>query len=306
MRGQFLTPPVNLGLTTIQAVNDEMLLTTGAIPTRDAWIGRKIGEASDLIEAAAGKRLARARIIEPLTTTGGVEVFVDRTPIVAVNRLTYADGQDVDQDPLSMDDQDDPGDYHIDDAEAGALVLDTGWFSSMPQTVWLERRERNERARRDYRIDYWGGYLLPSDNLYRGGMTCTAAGQVITVPSGAMPLLVSGDRITLAGFQHNSGIVTVQSVDGLAITVFDSIADDAGGPNTSLVVQTLPPRWERYAIETVKSIILRRAHDDGVQTERLADWSATWSSGRAGGTDVVTYLPPSIAGDIDRRERRLV
>ncbi len=306
MRLVELVKPQQTALTTLATVNSELDLTTGQNTSRDQYLRDRIQEASDEIVRVANKRLARARVMEPIDGSGSTEALLELTPLVQVDSVTLL-GDEQTQDARD-DDADDYANFRVDDPEAGIIVTDSGWYNSRPVGIWLDKYEMNQTGRRDLRAKYWGGYLLPSDNVAASGITLDAATKKIALPAGfKVPLLCSGERVTLRGFAttSNNDAFTVVARSATDITVAESLTDEVGPSAGMLIVSTLPGDWERYCLQAVKSAYLSKKRDPKLLMEHLADWGATYDAGRAAGTDVTGILPSEVISDIERRNRRM-
>lgn len=300
------TPPQSTLLATLAMINAELNLTTGENASRDAWFEQQLQDASDAILLAAKRTIdfARQRVEEPLDATGSNQVLVSVTPVVQLDAVTMFD-QDLSIGARDTDGNvDDPIDVRVDDPEAGVLVCDAGFGNTRPIGLWLDRYEEPFTGRRDYRATYWGGCLVPGDDVSASGLTLTAATKTITWPTGRVaPLLCSGERVRFIGMA-NSGFRTVRSRTDTDVVVAETLTNET--PTSGLVqVRTSSGDWTRYCIQSVKAWYFAKLRDPKIMSERLADWSATYAMGRSGGADTVGILPDEVLMDIERRHSRM-
>lgn len=280
-----LVRPKSSLLTSLARVKAELKMDTSA---NDATLRTYITEASDTIMRELGYKVPRAQVRETVVGEGRSELLLSRTPVAKIDSVTI-DGVLVDPELYSVE------------PEPGILLHKHGWENTHHFGAWIDRYERTDLGRFDISIDYWGGALMPADDVLASGISVVSdeEGGSFVFPN--PPLLVEGDVIEAAGFddEENNGQFTVVSRDADKIVVASDLADEAIAPaGATITVRTLPPGLERLAVDTVKAWWLGRTRDPNVTSERIGDWSATWKDGAEYGV-----LPASVCKSLERYQR---
>jgi hypothetical protein len=238
-----LSRPRTMDLTTLAVVRVELDLSddlnASALAAENALLARYITRASRAISGITKREFARAVVRETCSPPYRT-ILLERYPVLGTPSVTVA-GQVLTDSTL--------------DAAAGILTLHTmpGYGSA------------------EYQIDYTAGYLLPSDDLTSNLISARAGDpeandNALVLQSGAFPLLVPGDVITIAGFlpEQNNGPATIVSRTADTLVLADIVLDDApAAEDITLTVATLPADLEAVCVATVRAWFLER------------QWSAT-------------------------------
>lgn len=151
--------------------------------------------------------------------------------------------------------------------ESAILHRETERWASIPQTFgWLTFAPGRDEAMLNYQVDYWAGWLLPSDNLVRKTtVTATASTKTYADSAGGFPLLVAGDVVRFSGFTNaaNNGQHVVVSRTASALVVAETLVNEtpAGTTPITCIVETLPRFLSRAVRELARSWYYARRMD---------------------------------------------
>ncbi len=134
-------------LTTISRVRAEIGNSTEDI---DDLLEHMVHEASDTIVKFTGREFKKETLVETLPGFGRPRLLLTRTPIVSISQISF-NGSTVSSTL-----------YVIEDADAGVVFKETGWFNTEQVGLVLTTRRVPGTAKRDYSVTYIGGYVLPS------------------------------------------------------------------------------------------------------------------------------------------------
>lgn len=139
-----MTSATNSLLTTVAKVKARAQVSGS---TDDAFLADCVREASSLIETETGRRFAMEKVRETIAGTGGLELLLERRPVLQVDLVT-CDGAEIDTEEIL-----------IDDPDAGILWREDGFYSG----PILERGLITEmlsayNSTRPWVIEYWAGY----------------------------------------------------------------------------------------------------------------------------------------------------
>jgi hypothetical protein len=137
-------------LTTIASAKTELGIADNDA-SKDTLLERWISEASGAIERRLGRKLRRVELTEKLAGSGGPELLLSRTPVVAVTKVVL-DGAELAA-----------GDYELEDPEAGILSREAGWPASGDACIGIARTPIPGTGARNVAVTYEGGYVLPND-----------------------------------------------------------------------------------------------------------------------------------------------
>lgn len=268
------TYPQHTDLTTLRRVKVELNLALTET-TYDELLGNLIAEASEAVESHCHREFARAVVTESVGGSGRLRLVASRTPLVSVSSVVFDDSTVGSTD------------YSIEDADAGFLYREMGWYWTVPADAYdLVPKWSASMTVPDYVVTYAGGYLLPGDNL--SSVTLSAATSTACIKDSAsnLPLCAAGDRITLSGWTqgtNNNKSMTVVTRTAAKITVDStSLTAEASTdiPRTLTVRQApygLPRDIERACLETVKAWYYARQHDPTVNNKQVGDLSLGYS-----------------------------
>lgn len=246
------------------------LTTPGAVRQRitapdsdDALLGTLITAASERIAKYCHRTWARELYSETFAGYQATTVMLSRPPLVNVTGVTYL-GTAV-------------TDYSVQDAEAGFLFRELLWDWTVGVGWNLTDYRVPDGERPSYTATYWGGYLLPSDNLAATTLSVDSTDQSFNDTASGFPLLTAGDLVTTSGFStpSNNGIFTVVSRTSAKVVVAtgSGLTTEANDPNRvyTLTVQTLPGDVEQAALETVKTWYLGRSLTGNIAEKSIGD-----------------------------------
>lgn len=252
------TPPQTTYLSTLQAIRDAVGVTTA---DADSRLDGYLSSGSDLIERTCRRSFGRGVFVETLKGYGTMDLVVSRRPVVAVSQVL-------------IDSVVDAG-WTIEDGPSGILSRASSlWPDSSRLAAHLSWVRDPVDGLRNISVTYTAGYLLPGDNLIeRTDISATALTKTLTRASGVWPLLVAGDRITVAGFKSstNTGTFTVVTRTSSTVTVAEALADEAAGPVVTVLVQTLPARLERAVLLLAKTWEQQKDRDPDLLARRVGD-----------------------------------
>ena len=266
------TPAQTRRLTRRENVKAELAITTAS---DDALFDRLIDQASRAIERYCRRPFPREVYTETLGGFGEVELMLARTPIVAVSSVLY------DLDVIT--------DYVVNDADAGILYRQVGWFWTAQVLSGLVGKQRwpgigdplprQEEPR--FTVGYTAGYLLPSQDLVGGTVSVAAADSSFNDSASGFPkLLQAGDLLVASGFQqaaNNGTFAVVGAPSAGKVRANAVLADEAAGAGKLLQVSSLPPDIEKAAIETVKAWYIDRQKSPHTRRERVSDLDMEWT-----------------------------
>ena len=133
-------------LTTVEAVESELGISSGSA---DAILGRYINEFSDLFESETGRPWHRDdSYTEAVKSVGDTQIQVSRRPIHSIGTIS-----------VKGDTVDGP-DYAIEDADAGIIRFDDGFWESTGVAIRRVKRHTRYFEQR-VNVTYDGGYVTP-------------------------------------------------------------------------------------------------------------------------------------------------
>jgi hypothetical protein len=136
-------------LTTVDAVKDELKIAASDT-SEDFQLAEWIERASDAIRTYCDREFARQTYQETLAGHGGTLLGLSRTPVVSVTSVAHK-GEPV-------------VDFTIEDAEAGLLHRENGWYRTVAGTFFLDVHPDPRGDLPDYKAIYVAGYLLPGED----------------------------------------------------------------------------------------------------------------------------------------------
>jgi hypothetical protein len=272
----YLTRPQTTAITTLARVKQELRIASDSVDAaRDAFLQQLIVEASDALPRQGGRQLARGQVREAKQGTDSTSMLLSLTPVVELDSVIWRN------DPIENTDDPDIPQWELIDPAAGLLFRYQTWVATGYLPVGIVRDALPGRSREDWKFTYWGGYLLPGDNVAASGYLVSASGRTITRRVGApvWPLLVSGDSVVVA-FPHNAGPFTVLARSDDVVTFLELLADDVGDASSSVAVQTLPPSASAIAAKVVKAWYNATYRPDPrITAESIGDYSYTLTPG---------------------------
>lgn len=146
-----LVPSTGQNLTSVTALRDYLGDTSTADATRRETAA--VSAASRWAEAFVGRPLSARLVRETVAGYGGRNLMLAARPVRAVVGLYTA--TDTGQARQAL-----PGDYRVEDAEAGLLSRDDGWSWTVPLLVDLGARPDAGQESRPWMVDYVAGYTL--------------------------------------------------------------------------------------------------------------------------------------------------
>lgn len=253
----YLTYPQTEALTTVA----RFVAETGSSADTDL-IQRLIERTSGEIEGRLDRKLARAQVTDRWQGVGLKQQVLTLPPLIDVVEVRNdGDAQDLTEiEPLS------------ETGEVAGILFNPARFSSTLRPLW--------------EADYWGGYLLPSDDVSATDISAASADNSFNRASGKWPLLRPDDRIIVGGFDTaalNDSWKVVSRTDAKVI-VDGTLSDDANAgspPNTiTVAVSTLPDELERACvILALNALQVSGQTAEGLVKvgERVGDLSVTWA-----------------------------
>lgn len=240
-----ITPPASTALTTLARVKDELLLSAGS---HDAFLTRLIHEASETIQAWAGRPLYRAEWRETRTGSARELLSLSRYPVASLGAVLLEDSAVTD--------------CEIGNAEAGLLFRPSGFGWSADPTEWS--------------VTYTAGWFLPGDDF--SGSISVAASDDSYNSTGFPALLRAGDLLYADGFTSaaNNGFKTVVTAITTKITVSAALVDDSAASRT-LALSNLPGWIERVVQTLVALAYHARDRDPALTDLSLGPASYAWS-----------------------------
>lgn len=138
-------------LTTVARAKTELGISDSS---QDTLLGLLLDEASDAIAVYCHRVWGRETVTETLPGTGRRLLGLSRTPLISITSIT--------EDDVAITD------YTIEDAAAGALARDNGWWPSIaagwdPEAYASQYILPTARQRWRYAITYQAGYILPEE-----------------------------------------------------------------------------------------------------------------------------------------------
>lgn len=249
---------------TVADVKLDLGITTTA---QDERIAEYIDEVSDGIVAFCNREFARAVIAERVPGDGSRSLMVSRTPVVALDAITFESRT------LRC--------AEVYSADGGILYHGDGFDDTRPVRQWIEAHIENDLSRQAFTVAYTGGFLMPGDDVLASGTLAVVASGTLRLTEGEWPILVSGDVIRTAGFTNaaNNRRLTVQALNDLDVIVAEPLVDEDAGAVVTVRVRTLPASLAGAAREAVRDRYLARNRDSQVVSEKIGDWSATYRGG---------------------------
>jgi len=141
-------------LTTVGAVKAELGIAD-ADTTHDPRLKRMINAASRWIERKLNRELARASVTEKLRGYGRDKLLLARYPIVSVTTIEV--------DGAAAVQGDGPADWDYESQAGGILYREDGWPLQARGYGDLTADIDPRKARRNVKVTYIGGYVLPKD-----------------------------------------------------------------------------------------------------------------------------------------------
>lgn len=207
------TPATARDLTTVEAIKDELGLPS-TDTTNDFLFAELIERATAAILTYTGKEFAKQTYQETLAGHGGNVLSLSRAPIVSVTSVAFR-GEPV-------------VDFTVEDAEAGILYRDFGWYDTATGAGALDWHPNPRGDRLDYKVIYVAGYVLPGQD----GRTLPR-----DLEKGCIEL-VKWYRDTKGG--GDIGRVQSKSIGDASITYFD---ESAQGPDLPRHIAVLLRPW---------------------------------------------------------------
>ena len=104
--------------------------------------------------------------------------------------------------------------------------------------------------RPDWKVGYWGGWLVPGDDFTSAAITfASGTPGTATLSAGRWPYVVNGDDITFAGTASNDGTFVVSNrVSDTVLELDNNVTDEAEGQTITVTVSNLPLDIERACI----------------------------------------------------------
>jgi hypothetical protein len=236
-----LTAPKTKLLTTVAAVRS---LAREALPTGWADSDHLIARVSDAIVNFCNRDFARVQVLETLPGFGNEYLTLTRCPVVAVSSVLYQG-----TDPVT--------DYTVEDPGAGLLYRAREWYWTANVGWRCDRYVVPNSERPDWWATYFGGWLLPDDDVSAAAdISALAADASINSVSGAFPPLAPGDQVVVSGFTTagNNGTFLVASTPAATahkVPLVATLVNENAGASVSVAVRTLPYDVEEAAIESV-------------------------------------------------------
>ena len=239
---ELLSAPHARNLSTLAAVKEEINL--GVDTSNDAFLLRLLGQATGEVEGHLGYPLYRAHVRESFAGDGGTELQLDRRPVRLLTEVAF-DGAAL---PLTG--------FDILAPELGLLVAVYGWSATV---------------RRDWAVSYWGGWLLPSDDMADAAFTAAGVDKSFNDAAGRFPILLPGEWVVAgAGWNvSNQGLRRVVTGTASKIVVEETLVDDSVGAVKALGFSTLPDPLERACLEHVKIRFHGRDRDPALKRGNL-------------------------------------
>lgn len=272
---QYLTYPRETALTTVARFVEETGSTADS-----ALIARLIDRTTSEIESKLGlkrgRRLGRGEATDRFEGTGLREQVLDLMPLVEIEAVRKnGAAQDLSR---------------IEPAPSGgSIVLNPDSFAgTFNRPLW--------------EVDYWAGYLMPSDDISSSAVSALASDNSFNLSSGQWPYLRAGDWVKVAGFTLETVLNTrhkVASRTATKLIVETAIASD--DPNTSpnntitVQVQTLPGDLERACVLLVLDALEPSAADAAglvKVSERVGDLAVSYSESQTRTSIVGNLLRP--------------
>jgi len=270
-----LTYPSSTDLTTLAELKAALQIT---VSTYDTLLSSKIRAASDAILSHCGREFARAKVEETVKGYGDTRLMLSLTPISSVVSVAQ------DSSPIT--------DYVVENAKVGFLYRRAGWDWTAQLGWSLSGTPIPGSEEAVFAATYYGGYLLPGDDMSSKTTISAANGDNSLNDSAAgFPLLAPGDRIRISGFATaaNNGAFTVVSRTASKVVVSGgTLATEVAGPSVSVAVRSLPYDVEEACIETAKAWYLQSARDPAVASRSVGDLSVSY---RAPSIDAGESLP---------------
>jgi hypothetical protein len=139
-----LTPATSFDLTTTAIVQAQMDL----VGVDNALFDELVTAASQFIVDYTKREWAREKIEELVPGFNDNWLTLTRTQIESINSIS------LNGDVIT--------DFIIEEREGGILFREVGWIASRSSRQFIERHPIAGSELPRYKIDYWGGYVLPS------------------------------------------------------------------------------------------------------------------------------------------------
>lgn len=240
----------------------------------DERLSDLIADVSSAVVEHCGYEFARSLVTESLEGYGDTTLSLERTPIIRVDELRFCESV------IS------PSGYDIVDAAAGLLYRRERFDSTQPIQQWLTASRVNMKGAQDWQVDYMGGFLMPEDDFSASGICSVLADdQSFNLTSAdRWPLLVSGERISIDGFneeENNGTFIVISRTDQKLIVSSSLVTESASGAVdviVSLIGNTVLPRdLQRMVLAEIKDRFLSEERDSQLTSEKIGDWAATYA-----------------------------
>jgi len=219
---EYLSFPRNQSLTTLARFKEE----TGSTATDDL-LNRLISRASDEIETLLGRRLARAQATDRFKGVNLRDQVLALPPLVEI---------------VAVRNDGDAQDLTEIEAVGGGVIFNPAGFLSTLRPLW--------------EVDYWGGYLLKTDDVLAvTTISALSADNSFNITGATWPFVRAGDWINVSGFATETVLNTfhkVASRTDTKIIVETAIASDDlnVSPAVAITVEVanLPEVLERACV----------------------------------------------------------
>jgi hypothetical protein len=265
-----VTPPRHTNLTTLQRARVELQKCIGV---EDDWILQAIEDASRAVMEELDRPLLRSRVSQRFSGNGDTTAMLDLTPVAS---LESVEGSSWIGGLLDLT----TGQVRITDALAGFLWREQGWPDDTPWGLDITADRSAYQGVMPWTATYLGGYLVADDDFAANGVVVAENG-TFTMPVGVPPpLLAAGDVVKLSGFvgAKNVGRFVVVSASDTGFVLAGTFTAETAVNGSRVEVRTLPASIERAVFDTLHSWWNRRGRDQSVTSERIGDWSATYSN----------------------------
>lgn len=240
----------------------------------DVRLQELIEAASSKAEEICGRTFAKQTVTETLPVTHRFRQILSETPIQRIVEVRR-DGEVLD-----------PPDYLVEDRDAGFLFRENGWITGhqiREQGIGLNRSP--QFSEHIWAFDYVAGYHLPSQTGVKNVaiMGATQANPIVITASHGLD---DGDEIEI----RNVLGMTEINRRRFSVTVIDptsfSLDDEDGTGHTAYAsggvftaVPQLPSDLEDTVIQIVRYQFGRDDRDFAVKSERIGDYSASYTTG---------------------------
>lgn len=237
----------------------------------DERLNELIEDVSDAVTQYCGRKFARETVTEHLEGHGHVTLSLARTPIQSVAEVRHITAA------VSA------SGYSVSDPEAGFLYREDTWDSTQPTRTWIETDPINQPGSQDWHVDYIGGYLMPNDDFTSSAIVASGVENSFNISGDTFPMLVSGERVIIAGFANddNNGTFTVLSRTASKLIVDTDLVTEV--PSGVIAVLTnipgngfLPRDLQRIIMSEIRDQYKSEQRDSTIKSESIGDWSASY------------------------------